>query len=313
MMPNISKKVINITLIVLILIICAGFTIIFLLKREIKSITRELNDYNKDISHKKISVCLFDKDIENLAVSINKNIDLNIDAQAKQRGIEDDIKKSIANISHDLRTPLTSVIGYIQMIRKNDLTKDEQDRYLDIALNRSKSLHRLLNDFFELSVIESPEYKLKNELVDISNVLCQVLTSFYEDFTSKGIVPEINMPDKNITAMANEKAIRRVIENLIVNMIKYSDGKANIKLEANGDDVVLCTSNSALNVREEDVNSIFDRFYNGDISRTNSNSTGLGLTIAKSLMEKMGGKIHAELKQGKLYIYCKWKIYRLSK
>ncbi|WP_278246798.1 sensor histidine kinase [Clostridium akagii] len=238
---------------------------------------------------------------------------MNIEAQARQKNIEEDIKKSIANISHDLRTPLTSVIGYIQMIKKNDLTKDEQDRYLDIALNRSKSLHRLLNDFFELSVIESPEYKLQNEIVDINNVLCEMLTSFYEDFTSKGIVPEINMPDKNVAVMANDEAIRRVIENLIVNMIKYSEGKANINLEANGDDVVLYTSNAALNIREEDVNSIFDRFYNGDISRTNSNSTGLGLTIVKSLMEKMGGKIHAELKQGKLYIYCKWKIYRLPK
>lgn len=238
---------------------------------------------------------------------------MNIEAQAKQKNIEEGIKKSIANISHDLRTPLTSVIGYIQMIRKNDLTKDEQDRYLDIALNRSKSLHRLLNDFFELSVIEAPEYKLPNEIVDISNVLCEVLTSFYEDFTSNGIVPKINMPDKNVTVMANEHAIRRVIENLIVNMIKYSEGKACINLHANGDDVVLYTSNSALNVREEDVNSIFDRFYNGDISRTNSNSTGLGLTIVKSLMEKMGGKVCAELKEDKLYIYCKWKIYRLSK
>lgn len=121
------------------------------------------------------------------------------------------------------------------------------------------------------------------------------------------------MPDKNITVMANEEAIRRVIENLIVNMIKYSEGKACINLEANGEYVVLCTSNSALHVREEDVNFIFHRFYNGDMSRTNSNSTGLGLTIVKSLMEKMGGKIYAELKQDKLYIYCKWKIYRLSK
>lgn len=277
------------------------------MKREIRNITRELNDYNIDNSHKKISVCLFDKDIENLAISINKNIDLNIEAQAKQRKIDEDLKKSIANISHDLRTPLTSVIGYMQMIKKSDLTKEQQDKYLDIALNRANVLHDLLKDFFELSVIESPEYKLQNELVNINNILCEVLTSFYEAFSSKGIVPKILVPDENITAIGDKAAISRVIENLIVNMIKYSGDEASIDLYTEDKNVVLCTANSSPNIREEDVNLIFDRFYNGEAARTNSNSTGLGLAIAKSLMEKMSGEIYGEVKQDKLYIFCKWR------
>jgi signal transduction histidine kinase len=278
------------------------------MKREIKNIANQLNDYNNFKCNKKIDVKLFDKDIENLASSINKHIDINIENEVKQKQEEDQIKKSIANISHDLRTPLTSVVGYMQMIKSKKISKEKESEYIDIALRRAKSLKTLLNDFFELSVIESPEYELKIEYVNLNNILCEVITSFYESFMDKNITPEINLPEKSITVIGNEAAIKRVIENLIINIIKHTEGDVSITLKEDINTAVIITANSAKNLINNDVNLIFNRFYKADNSRTNKNNTGLGLSIAKGLMEKMNGVIYAELHENILYIFCKWKI-----
>ncbi|NMM62966.1 HAMP domain-containing histidine kinase [Clostridium sp. P21] len=296
--------------IVISLITCFVFLLTYLIsiKKEIKNITNQLNDYNNLKSGKKIDVKLFDKDIEKLASSINKHIDINIENVAKERQAEDEIKRSIANISHDLRTPLTSVVGYIQMIKSKKLSKEKESEYIDIALNRAKALKTLLSDFFQLSVIESPEYELKIEHVNLNNILCEVITSFYEDFVHKNITPEINLPEKGLIVIGNESAVRRVIENLIVNIIKHTEGEVSITLKEDKNEAVIITKNTVKNFTNNDVDLMFNRFYKADDSRTNSSNTGLGLPIAKSLMEKMNAVIYARLHENTLFIFCKWTI-----
>nr|WP_242862582.1 HAMP domain-containing sensor histidine kinase [Clostridium botulinum] len=279
------------------------------MKREIKNITIQLNEYNNLKSLKKIDATLFDKEIENLAYSINKHIDINIQSQIKQKRLEEEIRKNIANISHDLRTPLTSIIGYIQMIKKGNLSKEKQMEYIDIAERRAKDLQNLLSDFFEISIIELPDYYIELQNININNILCEVIASFYSSFVDKNITPKIDLPKENIMVIGNEGAIKRVLQNLIVNMIKHSKRDVYISLKKENDKAVLATINKCNNITEVDIELIFNRFYKKDNARTNKNgSTGLGLFISKSLMEKMNGEIYAEVHENLLHIFCEWNL-----
>ncbi|NFB30864.1 HAMP domain-containing histidine kinase [Clostridium botulinum] len=296
-------------IIVLIIFLLLLLSYVFFMKREMKNITIQLNDYNNLKSLKKIDATLFDKEIENLAYSINKHIDINIQSQIKQKRLEEEIRKNIANISHDLRTPLTSIIGYIQMIKKGNLSKEKQIEYIDIAERRAKDLQNLLSDFFELSVIESPDYCIELQKININNILCEVIVSFYSSFVDKNITPKIDLPKENIMVIGNEGAIKRVLQNLIVNMIKHSKRDVYISLKKENNKAVLTAINKCDNITEGDIELIFNRFYKKDNARTNkSGSTGLGLFISKSLMKKMNGKIYAEVHENLLHIFCEWNL-----
>ncbi|BDB00702.1 sensor histidine kinase [Clostridium botulinum] len=296
-------------IVVLIIFLLFLLSYIFFMKREIKNITIQLNEYNNLKSLKKIDATLFDKEIENLAYSINKHIDINIQSQIKQKRLEEEIRKNIANISHDLRTPLTSIIGYIQMIKKGNLSKEKQIEYIDIAERRAKDLQNLLSDFFELSVIESPDYYIELQKININNILCEVIVSFYSSFVDKNITPKIDLPKENIMVIGNEGAIKRILQNLIVNMIKHSKENVYISLKKENDKAILTAINKCDNITEGDIELIFNRFYKKDNARTNKNgSTGLGLFISKSLMEKMNGEIYAEVHENLLHIFCEWNL-----
>lgn len=292
--------------IVLVIFLILLLSYVFFIKREIRCIRIQLEEYNNLNSFKKIDATLFDKEIENLAYSINKHIDINIQSQIKQKRLEEEIRRSIANVSHDLRTPLTSIIGYIQMIKKGNLSKEKQIEYIDIAERRAKDLQNLLSDFFELSVIESPDYYIELEEININNILCEVIASFYNSFIDKNISPKIDLPKENIMVIGNEAAIKRVLENLIINIVKHSKEDVYISLKKENDKAVVTTINKCDNITEGNIELIFNRFYKKDTARTNKNgSTGLGLSISKSLMEKMNGEIYAEVHKDLLHIFCK--------
>ncbi|ANP69293.1 sensor histidine kinase [Clostridium tyrobutyricum] len=296
-------------LIILILIVFIMILLSYLIfmKIQIRNIKKQLDDYNSGKLHKKLDIVLLDRDIEGLACSINKHIDINIKTQVNQKNSEAEIKKTIASISHDLRTPLTSVIGYIQMIISNELSLKKQNEYMHIALKRAKSLQALLNDFFQLSIIESHEYKIQNKSININNILCEVITDFYDSFLQKKITPNIDIKEENIIVIGNEVCIKRVIENLINNVIKHARNYVFIELKKDCNEAVLTIINEANGIKENDAKLIFNRFYKGNSSRTVGN-TGLGLSIVKNLMEKMNGHIYAKINKNLLYIFCKWKI-----
>jgi len=279
-------------------------------KVEIRNIMNQLNDYNDLKLHKKIDVRLFDSDIENLAECINRHIDINIRDKAIQKQTEYEIRKSIASVSHDLRTPLTSIIGYLEMIKSGKVTLEKQYEYMDIALKRAYFLKELLNNFFELSIIESPEYNIELDYVNLNNILCEVITAFYDSFVNKEIVPEINLPDEDMIVAANKAASKRVIQNLISNIIEHAQGKVSITLKKDGEFAVVITSNTTKNLNVHDVNLLFNRFYKSDPSRSYGMNAGLGLAIAKSLMDKMNGLIYGRLDKNILYIFCKWKLIK---
>lgn len=156
--------------------------------------TVQLEDYNQRKTDKKVNIALIDDELEDLAVETNRLIDTILDLKASKRRTENELKQAVANMSHDLRTPLTSILGYIQMAESDDVTDEEKREYLSIAKKRAKRLETLLNDFFELSVIESMDYQLKSERINIKNLTVDILMSFFDRFKDKniGIIKEIH-------------------------------------------------------------------------------------------------------------------------
>jgi len=275
------------------------------IKKELKNILNQLKNYNIRKTEKKIDITLLDKDIEKMAIEINNLIDLHALSNIEKKSAERELKQAIANISHDLRTPLTSILGYIQLIEKPEVTDEERKEYLAIAKDRAKRLQILLNDFFELSVIESVDHSLKLEKLGLNSIVEEIAINLYDQFNEQQIVPSIKIPQEQMNIIGDESAIKRVIENLVINAIRYSDGSVSITLEKNNTKVNLTISNDVKDITEKDVELFFNRFYTADQTRSGK-GTGLGLSIAKALMDKMNGKLSAELKDSWLYVKCSW-------
>ncbi len=300
------RKVIYI-IIILSLLLIFFLTQLLFVKKQIKSITEQLRNYNIGKTNKKIDIILLDKEIESIASEINNLIDLHIQSNAEKKFAERELRQAIANISHDLRTPLTSILGYIQLMEGDEVTEEERNQYLKIAKDRTKRLQILLNDFFELSIIESVDYSLKLESLNINNIVEETIMNLYNQFNEKQIIPSIEIPKEKISIMADESAIKRVIENLATNAIKYSYENVGISLERSKTTVILTISNDIKDLTERDIEFFFDRFYMADKTRL-GNGTGLGLSISKSLMDKMNGKLSAELKDEYLHMKCSWPL-----
>jgi signal transduction histidine kinase len=278
---------------------------LFSLKKEVRKISRQLQAYNHRDTNKKVDLALLDKDIENLGCEINKLIDLYVTEQAKRIHFENEQKQAVANMSHDLRTPLTSIRGFIQMAEADDVPADEKKELLAIAHERAKKLEALLNDFFELSLIESQDHPLKCEHINLKNITINVLMSFYDRFNEKKKTPIIHLPDHDVYINADETAVTRVIENLVFNAITHSEGEILIRIVEHDASAGLVVENDAPFLAEEDMDRMFDRFYMADRSRSGK-GTGLGLSIVKSFMVKMGGKVSGQLHKGRLSIVCEW-------
>ncbi|WP_019913142.1 sensor histidine kinase [Paenibacillus sp. HW567] len=296
-------------IITLIAVTVAGllFARLLLMRRELGRMTEQLSHYNKRTTGKKIDVTLFDRRLEALAGQINRQSDLVVDAEARRRRTENELRQAVANISHDIRTPLTSIFGYIQLLEDEPITPEEKLEYLTIVKNRTRRLQALLNDFFELSLIESSDYQLKTERIGMTVLLSDILVGFYDRFNERDITPDIRLPQDAVVVYADESAVRRVVENLFINTAKHASGHVEIIFEQRGKTAELRIVNEAKELSDMDVRLLFDRFYTVDRTRS-AQGSGLGLSIAKSLMEKMNGTLTAELHGGNLTMICRWKL-----
>ncbi|MFK9092660.1 sensor histidine kinase [Bacillus salipaludis] len=281
-------------------------TRLFFIKREIKRVTNQLTQVNRFQTDKKIDHTFFEKDLEKLASEINQQMDITMQAYAEKRRTENELKQAIANISHDIRTPMTSILGYIQFLESDDLSIGQRNEYMAIVKNGALRLKVLLEDFFELSIIESTDYPLKIESIKLNQLIPEVLVGFYEAFHQRGLEPILQLPEGEITIKADSSAVKRVLENLLSNAIKHSAGNVTIRLEKRQSSVQLTIRNPAGQLTEKDLFLFFDRFYKADKTRTGK-GTGLGLSIAKSLMKKMNGNLTAELQGDQLMMKCEWR------
>lgn len=289
----------------LIIIIVILFTLIFRYKSDIKYISKQIIK-NKD-EYESIRMNTLDKDIENLVLCINDlhEKDQKINIEVRHR--EEELRLSIANLSHDLRTPLTSIMGYMQLVKTNKLTAEESVKYIDIIERRTVTLQSLITSFFELSRIESNEYKFDLKAINLSELLCETVALFYNDFVNKAIEPDIKVDEKVPSIIAEEKAVMRIFSNLIDNMLKYGEKNVIIVLRKEKNYIVTEFKNYAPNLKEEHVEHLFDRFFTADLARSDKN-TGLGLSITRALVEHLGHKIEAVLSDGMLTIKVTWSV-----
>lgn len=279
---------------------------LFYVERQVGSLIKQLIDKNN--IDKRVTIGLLNKKIEVLAKSINEVIEIKKQSEANKVKIENELRQTIANMSHDLRTPLTSIKGYIQFLKLKDITEEDKAEYLNIAEERVNTLEALLNDFYELSLIESLDYQIHLEKLNVNRIVEEVILEKYADFTSKHMMPEIKLSEENIFIIANKRSLARVIENFLSNAIKYAKGNIIISLNKADGKVLFKISNTAHNLTSLDVENIFNRFYIADKTRSGK-GTGLGLAIAKGLVEKMDGTIGAELENHVFSIYFIFNIF----
>ena len=288
---------------ILLLIILILLVIIIGYKREIKNMSNQIRNSNGYLTPVRISS--INKEIENLAMEINNLYKKNHESNLRVKENDENLKESIASMAHDLRTPLTSIMGYIQLIESDSVKDIDKNRYLKIIKKRTENLSNLINSFYDLSRIECNEYKMDLKLVDIKEIFCEVLALFYENFLEKNIEPTVVIDEKVSKVIADVDSVNRIFSNLINNILKYNSGEVQFIVKDEEKFVVTTFINDAPDLNKEDVEKIFNRFYTGDSSRSD-NSTGLGLSIVKALIEEMGHKVEASLKDGKLIINILW-------
>lgn len=296
-------------LIIIFLIIIASIfaTLYVLLHKEVKNINNQLNKINKNKTNSKLFISFSNKIIKNLTLEINKTLEEKLKTEAKHKKMDLEIRQAIANISHDLRTPLTSIIGYIQFIEDDSLSKNERNQYINIIKKRAKSLQVLISSFYDLSILEEKEYKFEIKSINLYDIMCDLIALSYNDFLSKKIEPTIDIDEHVPLIITDKNAVIRIISNLIQNMIKYSNKFILISLKNNKDYIIMTFTNDAPNLSEDDVSHLFQRFFIADRTRSGK-GTGLGLAITKELVEQMGHEIFAELSKDKLSIIIKWKL-----
>ena len=292
-------------MIVIFLIVIIGIlsAIILGYKREFRRINKEIiNNLDEYINLKTTSI---DKDVENLIQSINLIFDSKQKIVAEKKENEEKLRASITNMSHDLRTPLTSIIGYLQMIKSEKQSEGDKKEYIEIVERITKSLQQLINSFYDLSRIEGNEYKFNYKKVNLSNVLCENIAVFYNDFINNNIEPIIEVEENIKEIISDDVAISRIFLNLIGNMIKHGGNFVKITLKQEDNLIVTEFINNVTEVTEENLDKLFDRFYTVDNSRSDKN-TGLGLYITKILVERLGYFIDAKMEEENLIIRIMW-------
>lgn len=237
-------------------------------------------------------------DLQKVIDSINSLVDSTVTAINEERTIEKSKDELISNVSHDIRTPLTSIIGYLGLLKSGVSDPEDQKRYINIAYMKAEQMKSLAHDLLEYTTLKSTSTKLTLSSLHIFSMLEQVAAGFEFEADEKGIIFNIETRPKDLTIQADPEKLVRVYNNLISNALKYGTGATQINLIANlvnNNEVELRVENNGARIPEESLKKIFERFYRMETSRnTKTGGTGLGLSITKSIVDLHHGKIHCE-------------------
>lgn len=268
-----------------------------LLRHGMKALGRDLVERRGQDTNTLLSLPCRDRELRRLASALNQELRALRQERLRYQQGDKELKEAVVNISHDLRTPLTAISGYLQLLQGQDLPPDTR-RYLEQIESRTESMKRLTEELFRYSVVVSEE-NLAREPVDLRRAVEEALLSFYGALEGRGIEPQVRLPETPVIRQLDPAAVNRVLGNILTNALKYSAGDLEVTLEESGR---LTFSNAAPGLDPVAAGRLFDRFYTVEAAR---NSTGLGLSIAKELTQRMGGSIGAELHGGTLTVWLK--------
>lgn len=271
---------------------------LFFFRKDAREIEKEFEKRLNTETNTLIDISSRDLTMTKLAAGINRQlVKLREQRHRFQQG-DRELKDAVTNISHDLRTPLTAIYGYLELLEQEEKS-EAVSRYLAQIENRIDVMKQLTEELFRFSVVSSAREENMEEM-DLRRALEETLVSFYGAMQQRGITPQIEITDKAVLRILDAAAVERIFNNIISNALKYSDGDFLATMNESG---TIIFANSAENMDAVTAARLFDRFYTVENAR---NSTGLGLSIAKLLTERMGGTIESEYAAGKLYIIVKF-------
>lgn len=264
---------------------------------QIRNISKQLDKRLNEKTCQPINILLISKVLNKLVVKINRSFKAEENLRLKVFEEEKEFTSLITNISHDLRTPLTSIKGYQQLVGRGELSEEQREK-LEIANKHCDELGQLINHFFEYSLFLNNDDEMVIEKINLTNLLTECLVANINSFEEKNLSIDY-VEESNIYFIGDKELTTRIIQNLIRNCIQHSMGKVKVRL-FNKENIIISFINPVKNVNDIEVDKLFNRFYTGDKSRKYSG--GLGLSIVKTLSERMGGKVSANLKDNYLEI-----------
>ncbi|MEK5467868.1 HAMP domain-containing sensor histidine kinase [Paenibacillus sp. FSL R7-0210] len=277
----------------------AGILLVYLLQRQsmiqVRRQLAEAEASSRQNLHVKLP--LPGKEMERLVVAVNRLLDQRQRERVIHRSREHAVKEEIANLSHDLRTPLTSLQGYAYLLKDPRASEAEQQQYMEIIMHKMAVMNNIVEAFYELSSIDSGDTPLDSQPVYLYSLLSEVILAFHPDLTQKGIEVQLHL-DENVKAIPlDEKAMIRIFSNVLQNVLRYGKNSLTISLYMEQQQVKLKFANETEHIQEQDLPRLFQRTYTSDPSRS-SGQLGLGLAIVKQLVEKQGGSLEAALDGG---------------
>lgn len=266
---------------------------------ELKNITRELKEITEKDTNLLLSTSSGDKSIKILVDSLNKELKKLLSLKREySKGIFD-VKKSAENIAHDIRTPLTAIKGYVDLLEKEELS-EEGRKYLEIIKGRVDYMKEMIDELFlSLSMKSRGVLNLSN--IDAKSILEEALVSYYNEFKKKGMSPSLMTPNEKVIIKADSKALYRAYSNIISNALKYGEGEFKVEMDEKGNTIF---SNLAPNMDSVEANKLLDRYYTISDAKA---SSGIGLSISKEILQEMGGELKVKLENNRLYISITYK------
>lgn len=266
---------------------------VFLLRKSAREIETALADRLTTDTNTLIDISSRDGAMRSLAASVNAQLrQLRRERQRFQQG-DQELKDAVTNISHDLRTPLTAICGYLDLLEQEEKSSTVA-RYLGMIENRTEAMRQLTEELFRYSVLLSAPDDSREPLA-LNRVLEESIASFYGALHGRGITPVLSIPEQPVQRTLNRSALLRIFGNILSNALKYSDGDLAVTMDGG----VIVFSNAAASLSPVQAGRLFDRFYTVETAR---DATGLGLSIAKLLTERMGGRISADYADGRLSV-----------
>jgi len=286
-------------------VVATTVAIVFLIiimryRRQVKQTCRQLAFVKENDTNMRLQMFGGFPELDVLRGEINEVIEQTKKLNRETIQGEERFKETITNISHDIRTPLTSLDGYFQLLQEAQ-TKEEWERYIAIIKERISSLKAMLEELFTYTKLQNKNYELVMEEVDFGKCVYDTVFSFYEEFKVKGIEPEVEFSEELYHVAGNKEAIRRILQNMIKNALEHGKSTIAIKMYKEQGWVLFSCENDVEHAEEIHVEQVFERFYKADSARTHT-STGLGLSIAKNFTEKMGGIMRVKLEESKFRI-----------
>ena len=263
-----------------------------LYRKQIGDFVRQIQFHAQEDSNTEITAELKSHSIKNLQDELNCLLEEQKKRRIEYEKREEKINQMVTDISHDIRTPLTSISGYFQLLDACE-TEEEKEHYKNIIFQRIQTLNVMIDEFFTYSKIKQNRNHNLKEICDVRQILCETLFLFYDDLNAKGLQVELAIPEERFELYGNQEEFSRVFMNIIKNILIHGCEKVHVSMERVDEEICIIFENKTKKALPQELSEVFERFYKGDTARSGQDSTGLGLSIVKELVQQMGGRVNA--------------------